>query len=76
MSELFHYITEHPEACDALSANITLKYLEACNKLFERGFLNHETITDMNSGVLKAIDEGFHFFVEWSNEILRNGKSI
>ena len=70
MSEIFRYITECPEENDA-----RLKYLEACNKLFERGFLSHDRITDMKSDVLKSIDEGFQFFVNWSNEILLNGKS-
>uniref|UniRef100_A0A1X7UDN7 Uncharacterized protein n=1 Tax=Amphimedon queenslandica TaxID=400682 RepID=A0A1X7UDN7_AMPQE len=72
MSEIFRYITEHPVACDSPSAAITLKYLEDCNKLCEKDFQRHERITDINSGVLKSIDEGFNFFVEWSDEILRN----
>ena len=76
MSEIFHHITESPEENDVLQSDKnTLKYLEACNKLFERGFLSHDRILDMNSEILRSIDEGFQFFVNWSNEILLNGKS-
>ncbi len=45
--------------------NNTLRYLEACNKLFERGFLSHDRVTSEHSQVLKNIDIGMSFFKEW-----------
>lgn len=33
---------EHPQAEDAKCTSKTLQYIEACNKIFERGFLSHE----------------------------------
>ena len=37
-------------------------YLEACNKIFENGFLSHKRIFDMDSEVLKSINDGYKFF--------------
>ena len=54
-------MTENPDSPDTKSVKNTLQYLEACNRFYERGFLSHEKITDMNSDVLKSIDRGFHF---------------
>ena len=60
MSEIFRHITESPEENDVLQSDKnTLKYLEACNKLFERGFLSHDRILDMNRGPLMKV---FNFF--------------
>ena len=39
MSEIFCHVTESPEKNDVLQSDKnTLKYLEVCNKLFERFF--------------------------------------
>lgn len=39
MSEIFRHVTESPEKNDVLQSDKnTLKYLEACNILFERVF--------------------------------------
>ena len=45
----------------------TLKYLEACNKVFENGLLSHERVTNLESEVLKSIMEGYNFFVNGIN---------
>ena len=75
MSEIFRHLSESADNSNVLQSDKnTLKYLEACNKMFERGFLSHDRISDMNSEVLRSINEGFQFFVNWSNEILLNGK--
>ena len=52
---------------------ITLGYLEACNKLFERGLLSHEKVDDMNCEVIQLINKGFQFFTDWMNKILEEG---
>ncbi len=48
-------------------------YLEACSKVFENGFLSHERILDMDSKVLKSIEEGFSFFTKWLDQIIVSG---
>ena len=58
------------------SVKNTLKYLEACNKMFEKGFLSHLKIVDMNSEVLTSINEGYQFIIDWINQIREKGKSI
>ncbi len=44
-------------------------YLQACNQIFEEGFLSHRGIYDMNSPVLQSINEGYQFFVNWYNAL-------
>ena len=73
MSELHRYVDEHPNAVDAIPTSKTLQYLEGCNAIFERGFLSHDKIMDMNSTVLKSIDHGFKFFTNWMDQILKEG---
>ena len=74
MSELYHYINEHQHDEDhADETRKTLEYLEACNKIFENGFLSHDMIETMDSKVLKSIDEGYSFFTKWMNWILEKG---
>ena len=51
-----------------------LSYLEACNKIFENGFLSHKRIFDMDSEVLKSINDGHKFFTSWLDKILEAGK--
>lgn len=50
-----------------------MKYLEACSQLFEKGFLSHNKVLDMNSSVLKSIDDGFTFFTNWMDQIFEKG---
>ena len=72
LSELYRYITENPQE-DTDATRKTLSYLEACNKLFEKGFLSHNRIMDVNSEVLQSINEGYRFFTTWMNQILEKG---
>ena len=51
----------------------TEKPWRICNKLFERGFLSHSRIMDMSSEVLQSINEGYHCFTSWLDQILENG---
>ena len=68
MCELFQYSSQnyHPSTQKALS------YLEACNSIFEKGFLSHQVIKSMESDVLKSIDEGYKFFTDWLSQIIQN----
>lgn len=66
-SELYKYIEEHPNAVDVVSTKKTLK---SCSKMFERGFLSHARVTDVNSLGLKNIEEGY---TDWFDQILKKG---
>ena len=73
LGELQWYIHQHPKPDDADTTLEVLKYLEACNLLFEQGFLSHSRIRSLDSEVLKNIDQGFSYFAEWLNSILAKG---
>ena len=44
-------------------------YLNAVNKIFERGLLSQYPVYDVNSPNAKLILEGFKYFVDWYQEI-------
>ena len=73
LSELFLYVNGNEES--VADGSKTLSYLEACNKLFENGFLSHGRISNMESEVLKSINNGYRFFTSWLDQILNNGKT-
>ena len=73
LGELYWYIHQNPPPPDASNVSETLKYLEACSQLFEKGFLSHSKITSMESEVLKNIDKGYDYFSEWLSSILKKG---
>ena len=75
LTELFHYTNQVPAPADALSVQCTKKYLEACNKIFERGLLSHEKILSEDSEVLKNIDEGYAFFLNWVESLQKKGNN-
>lgn len=72
MSELFQYSNEN---CHQPTRK-TLNYLEACNSMFEKGFLSHEKITSMDSDTLKSIEKGYQFFTDWLSQITVEGIEI
>ena len=74
--ELYAYIHQNPPPNDASTTSETLSYLEACNKLFEQGFLSHDRIRSMDSKVLKNIQDGYSYFSKWLTSILDQGKPI
>lgn len=75
--ELFHHIlSQTPTPMDAQSVQSTRKYLEGCNRLFERGLLCHTKIRDENSEVLESIDEGYSFFSNWIQSLMKKYKFI
>jgi len=51
----------------------THKYLEACNLIFEKGFLCHEKVDGMDSPVLNNISTGFEYFSQWISTLLSEG---
>lgn len=76
MSELFSYISQDPKPDDSESVKATLRYLEACNKIFEGGFLSHDKVCDLNCKVIRSIKEGFSFFVAWHASLSKDGKYL
>ena len=45
LSELFMYVDNNQEQAISDGTKATLSYIEACNKIFEEGFLSHKKIT-------------------------------
>ncbi len=65
LAELF----EHGSSTDGGKAEESVmlvhQYLSACNKLFERGFLSNDKVTEENLEILNNIHEGFKYFENW-----------
>ena len=59
-------ISEKP-AGDSHAA--TAEYLEACNKIFERGILSHKKITHLQSPPLMNMHAGFSYFQHWHHHL-------
>ena len=76
LSELYQYTTQVPEPEDVNSVKLTLQYLEACNRLFEKGFLCHQKISDIDSPVLDSISMGFSYFLKWHKALSKIRKYL
>ena len=76
LSELHQYTTQDPEPEDVNSVKLTLQYLEACNRLFEKGCLSHEKICDTGSPVLDSISMGFSYFLKWHEALSKIRKYL
>ena len=73
MTELKSYTQRSPPPCDTPMVMATLKYLTACNQLFEQGFLSHEKVSADNTKVLDSIKMGYSFFSSWLKSLLDEG---
>lgn len=51
----------------------TLCYLQALNKLFERGILSDGKISSVQSEKLQSMKEGLSFFQEWCEDVTTQG---
>jgi len=50
-------------------------YLNACADIFENGLLNSnksEKVDNMDCAILRSINKGLDFFVEWSQQLARD----
>ena len=45
LTELYTYISSDPKPADVKETECTLRYLEACNLLFEKGLLSHNKVS-------------------------------
>lgn len=64
---------KQPCPYDTPSVKCVIKYLTACNLVFERGFLSHDKVSAKESTVLDNVRKGFTFFSDWLESILQEG---
>ena len=74
LTEIFSHISTISPPVDCDSARYTLKYLESCSLIFEKGLLSHERIKSTDSKVFENIQLRFKFFCDWFDSILERGK--
>ena len=73
LTELYSYISSDPKPPGMKETECTLKYLEACNLLFEKGFLSHNKVSSHERQVLLNVKAGYNFFSNWLDEVYRKG---
>ena len=73
LSELVWYINQDPPPADKDTTSEVLAYLEACNLLFEQGFLSHGRVRSLEADIIKNIDKGFQYYTKWIDSILDKG---
>ena len=73
LGEFFWYVNQYPPPDDASEVQETLAYLEACSLIFERGFLSHGRIRNLDSEILQNIAKGYDYFSGWLTSILKEG---
>ena len=73
LGELHWYTHQDPPPEDVLATKETLLYLEACNLLFEQGFLSHDRVRSADAKVLTNINKGFSYFTDWLDSLLKIG---
>ena len=66
-------MTTIPRPVGTSEAESTLKFLEACHLMFEKGFLSHDKVSLSNKKVLANIEEGYDFFCKWLDGIYHKG---
>lgn len=73
LTELYTYISSDPKPCDVKETECTLKYLEACHLLFEKGLLSHNKVSSQERQVLLNIKTGYNFFSTWLDQVYNKG---
>ena len=74
LGELYWYVHQDPPPDDADATKETRQYLQAYHKLFKIGFLSHDKIDNLDSAVLKNINDGYKYFTSWLSMLLEEGK--
>jgi len=62
-----------PPPSDAKEVLRVVDYLEACNKLFERGLLAHVRIPTYPNQILENMEQGYSFLTGWLDSLLAKG---
>lgn len=75
LTELHTYVLEVPRPHPLIvsETECTLQFLEACNLMFEKGFLSHDIISVRNKQVLINIEKGYAFFCKWLKGTYKEG---
>ena len=68
--ELYSHIHQDPLPAGTDATAEAHKFLEACNLLFEKGFLSHEKVSTMDSMVLQSISSVYQYFTSWFSTLL------
>lgn len=76
IAELKEYATSSPSPSDSKEVLCVVRYLEACNKLFERGLLGNVSIYTFPNPILNNMERGYRFFTEWLELLLKKGMII
>ena len=76
LTELHTYISSDPKPADVKETECTLRYLEACNLLFEKGLLSHDKVSSRERQVLRNIKAGYDFFSTWLDQVYTKGAHI
>ena len=67
-------LKEHLLDVPSVEVKATVKFLEACNSLFERGILSKRCwIKDFPNPITNSIEEGFKYFLNWYDSLLEQG---
>ena len=75
LAELQEYASQEPAPRDAPVVMETVRYLQACHQMFERGILGKKVfVKSMESPILKNMDSGYHYFSHWLDEKLDTGR--
>ena len=64
ISELKEYVAGSPTPLDASAVAMVVNYLEACNRLFERGILGHVQISTYPNQILNNMED-IRFSIGW-----------
>ena len=65
ISQLKEHMDSVPPPKYAPNVALTVKYLEACNQLFERGILSHTGIWSGEKCDTLEYGKGYNFFTSW-----------
>ena len=75
LAELQGYVNTVPPPEDVLTVNAAVKFLQACNALFERGLLSkHGWINSTPNPITNSITKGYTFFSNWYDQLLTTGE--
>ena len=76
LTELHSFVATVPRPVGANEAECILKFLEACNLMFENGFLSHDKVSVSNKQVLATLIKGMSSFASGWMEFTNKVRSI
>ena len=77
LAELCEYARSQPPPADASSIELTIDYLSALNKLFERSLLGNKVLVfDPHGSAMQRMECGYQFFVQWACKQYPDGDPV